>query len=544
MDGNTGAPFSINFEIAKVDQSARQVWGYATVEQPDRQGDIVDYNASVDAFKAWPGNVREQHNKGKVAVGKCISWKAVPENRGIWVGAYISKSPDGEATWTKVQEGILKGFSIGGEALDTRPEVVKSDSGTRTLNRIIKYRLDELSLVDNPACPDAAICLVKSVDGVLEPTDVLRKVQVTTVGDAAMPVDGGTMSQRGTTPPSAGTVQSDTTTGEMDPNDDDTTNKDDQATAADANLTVDAPSMPTPDTAKPNGLMDQRGKPINAGGAAIKSADEVLGGLAGLSDADIAKAVRLHLEEQNASLTASASPSRTPAPVQKVADPAPATPAVDIHKVLGDFKASLLAEVKTLLKSGADGNPPPDHAGGKTDGDDRLDVRPRGTNDADGDGEDEPEDPDDKRKLPAGFSDAAPGGSLSAEDITNTIHKAVGSQLAATTGTLEKALGDLLAKSLGDFQKAVGDKLTAIDERVKRVESMPGYPDGTPAVRAIDKALGDVPGRPGLRKDAGLEGLDPAVLQNLRDTARDGMTKQAAGHLLALAEMRGIFSQD
>jgi hypothetical protein len=171
------AKFSIAFPIAKIDEEKRQVWGWATVEQPDKQGDIVDYNASVEAFSAWPGNIREQHDRHK-AVGRAIQVRPDPERKAILVGAFISRGA--EDTWQKVKDGTLRGFSIGGEALETRPEIVKDGGTERTYNRITKYRLDELSLVDNPACPDARILMVKAVDGELVATDALGKA-----GDAA-----------------------------------------------------------------------------------------------------------------------------------------------------------------------------------------------------------------------------------------------------------------------------------------------------------------------------------------------------------------------
>jgi phage head maturation protease len=170
----TGRPIQFSFQIAKVDAEKRQVWGYATIEQPDKQGDIVDYNASIEAFRKWPGNIRQQHDKTK-AVGVCVGWEPVPDKRAIWVGAQLSRSRDGEDCFLKVQEGVLRGFSIGGEALQSRPEVGKA--GGRTYNRITEYRLDELSLVDNPACPGATIQLVKTAGGGMStPTEVIEKM--------------------------------------------------------------------------------------------------------------------------------------------------------------------------------------------------------------------------------------------------------------------------------------------------------------------------------------------------------------------------------
>jgi phage head maturation protease len=168
--------FNIGFEFdkSKTDDEKRQVWGFATLEEPDRQGDIVDYNGSVDAFKRWAGNIREQHDPKK-AIGKAVEITPDPMRKGIWLGAYISKSPDGEGTWTKIKEGILNGFSIKGNINDSAPEFRKDDKGNqKRYNRIKAYDLDETSVVDVPACPSASFALVKSVGGAPMATDILN----------------------------------------------------------------------------------------------------------------------------------------------------------------------------------------------------------------------------------------------------------------------------------------------------------------------------------------------------------------------------------
>lgn len=154
----------LGFKIAGVDDNKRMVYGWATKEELDKQGDIVDYDGSVEAFNAWSGNIREQHDPKK-AIGKALEIRPDPERKAIWTGVYLSRSKDGEDALTKVREGILTGFSIKGKVLDSRPEMVKDDNGQKAANRILRYRLDELSLVDNPACPSATIAMVKSADG-------------------------------------------------------------------------------------------------------------------------------------------------------------------------------------------------------------------------------------------------------------------------------------------------------------------------------------------------------------------------------------------
>jgi hypothetical protein len=154
--------------FSKVDKERRTVSGFATLDNIDKQADIVTTEASLSAFKKFRGNIREMHQP--ISVGKMVSFKEDkyfdPETKkfysGVYVSAYISKGA--QDTWEKVLDGTLSGFSIGGrmnkwdDAIDT-----KSDKAIR----IIKdYDLVELSLVDNPANQFANILSVEKVDGV------------------------------------------------------------------------------------------------------------------------------------------------------------------------------------------------------------------------------------------------------------------------------------------------------------------------------------------------------------------------------------------
>ncbi len=148
-----GESISFQVPISKVDQSKRIVSGWATTDVIDKQNDIVNAEASARAFDKFRGNVREQHTP--LAVGKVISFRKDKyfdkESKtfydGVYVDVYVSKGA--EDTWHKVTEGILTGFSIGGNIKDSE-QVYNKDIGATV--RIIKdYELYELSLVDNPA---------------------------------------------------------------------------------------------------------------------------------------------------------------------------------------------------------------------------------------------------------------------------------------------------------------------------------------------------------------------------------------------------------
>jgi len=144
----------VSMPIAKVDQERRIVSGFATLDNLDRQDDIVPAEASVKAFKNFQGNIREMHDATK-AVGKMVEFKEdmyFDEStekmfNGVYVSAYISKGA--EDTWQKVLDGTLAGFSIAGEITE---EDTIYDADLEKSVRIIKdYSLSELSLVDVPA---------------------------------------------------------------------------------------------------------------------------------------------------------------------------------------------------------------------------------------------------------------------------------------------------------------------------------------------------------------------------------------------------------
>lgn len=162
----TNKSFQINIPITKIDEEQRIVTGIATTEALDSQGDIVDYEASKKAFSEWKGNIREMH--GNTSVGKAIDIQFDDVNKQVTLSSYISESADGQNAWTKIKEGILTGYSIGGRML----EVIK-DKSVSGANRIMNYSLSETSLVDNPANPEAEFLMVKSFDGKLNHVETI-----------------------------------------------------------------------------------------------------------------------------------------------------------------------------------------------------------------------------------------------------------------------------------------------------------------------------------------------------------------------------------
>lgn len=153
----------LSMPFSKVDKERRIVSGFATLDNIDRQADIVTAEASMKAFSKFRGNIREMHQP--LAVGKMVAFKEDkyfdPETKkfyaGVYVSAYVSKGA--QDTWEKVLDGTLSGFSIGGR-MNKYDDAY--DSATDKTIRIIKeYDLVELSLVDTPANQFANILSVE-----------------------------------------------------------------------------------------------------------------------------------------------------------------------------------------------------------------------------------------------------------------------------------------------------------------------------------------------------------------------------------------------
>jgi hypothetical protein len=154
-------------EITKIDKASQMVWGVASTESVDSQGEVV----KLDAIKgAWPeymkfANIREMHQPKAAGTVKEYAFG----EKSVEIGVHVV---DKDA-WEKVVAEVYKGFSIGGKALERKSE--KVDGVDRP--HITKLRLSEISLVDRPSNPDSMITLFKAEDIVADaPVDVLAKL--------------------------------------------------------------------------------------------------------------------------------------------------------------------------------------------------------------------------------------------------------------------------------------------------------------------------------------------------------------------------------
>jgi HK97 family phage prohead protease len=126
------------------------VWGYASTEAEDDQGETVTRAALAEALADYLrfANIREMHQMSAVGVAE----EAAIDDKGLYVAVRIVDP----RAWDKVTAGVYKGFSIGGR-------VKSRDPADHTV--ITGLSLTEISLVDRPANPEAVFDCWKAEGG-------------------------------------------------------------------------------------------------------------------------------------------------------------------------------------------------------------------------------------------------------------------------------------------------------------------------------------------------------------------------------------------
>lgn len=168
--------FEYILNLQKIEEDAEKyliVAGIATTETRDHDNEIVDLGSVRDVWKSYMENpvVRYFHGKDRRnpdAVGMVVpehtdsngkTWKTEMTDDGPFIVAKISNAPDTESIRTKISEGIIKGFSIGGRA--KRVKEYSHELG-KDINRVLTQRISEISIVDLPANPDSYFNVLKS----------------------------------------------------------------------------------------------------------------------------------------------------------------------------------------------------------------------------------------------------------------------------------------------------------------------------------------------------------------------------------------------
>lgn len=141
---------SIYVPFKKSDEEQRMVYGYCTSESLDSQGEVILKEAIIKAWDKYMeyANVREMHQPSAVGVTK----EYTHDENGTFIGVKVVD----DKAWKFVQEGVYKGFSIGGRVVKQKKNIIE------------EIILSEISLVDRPANPDAKFSVTKVDDGLVD----------------------------------------------------------------------------------------------------------------------------------------------------------------------------------------------------------------------------------------------------------------------------------------------------------------------------------------------------------------------------------------
>ena len=178
------------FKLTKIDEAKRTVEGIATADAVDLSGEICDYETTKPYYEKWSaavskasggkslGNVREMHSN--IAAGKIIEIVFDDVAKAIRI---VTKCVD-DSTWNKIVEGVLTGFSQGGEYVQKW-----KDKATGKM----RYTADpsEVSYVDMPCLPLGVFEVVKA-DGSIEMRKFQTKESPMTVEQVWKAQDGST----------------------------------------------------------------------------------------------------------------------------------------------------------------------------------------------------------------------------------------------------------------------------------------------------------------------------------------------------------------
>ena len=151
------ASFFVAFEkVEKQEDGTMLVSGVASSEAVDADGETITSDAMKAALPDYMkfGAVREMHQP--IAAGTAI--KCEVDDAGV---THLEAKIVDPTTVMKIEEEVLKGFSVGGK-------VTSRDPLNKTV--ITGIRLTEISVVDRPANPEAVFKLAKVDGDEAEPT--------------------------------------------------------------------------------------------------------------------------------------------------------------------------------------------------------------------------------------------------------------------------------------------------------------------------------------------------------------------------------------
>tara|TARA_R100000234_G_scaffold105559_1_gene75816 strand:+ start:10285 stop:11643 length:1359 start_codon:yes stop_codon:yes gene_type:complete len=162
-----------DFEILKSD--SLYIGGYASIELVDKQNDLITLEALNDAVKKFmqaPKYRNVMNNHSNVQVGEVVKeyrdktgrlWKTDVDDVGFFVVIKLRDDIEKAREVSRdIRKGVLRSFSIGGQALEKRK---KDNKELGQYNEISKLELHEVTICEKGINPEAKFDILKQDKG-------------------------------------------------------------------------------------------------------------------------------------------------------------------------------------------------------------------------------------------------------------------------------------------------------------------------------------------------------------------------------------------
>jgi HK97 family phage prohead protease len=162
-----------DFQIIKSDDL--HIGGYASIELVDKQNDLITLDALNDAVKKFMSAPRYRNvmnNHSNVQVGEVVKeyrdstgrlWKTDVDDVGFFVVIKLRDDIEKAKEVSRdIRKGILRSFSIGGQALEKRK---RTNEELGAFNEISKLELHEVTICEKGINPEAKFDILKQDKG-------------------------------------------------------------------------------------------------------------------------------------------------------------------------------------------------------------------------------------------------------------------------------------------------------------------------------------------------------------------------------------------
>jgi len=166
-------------DTKEFDDAKMLVSGFATVEEVDKQGDLITLEAFKNAITRLQADeetlsLNFGHTSAKIGTVKKMVFMEDSVPRKLWIEAQLKRNSKlAKQAWEDVKVGKLKAFSIGGMALV--PGIRWCEANGKCVNKIDDIELYEVSLVEEPANPKSLIMAIKSAFPEFIRTDYVKE---------------------------------------------------------------------------------------------------------------------------------------------------------------------------------------------------------------------------------------------------------------------------------------------------------------------------------------------------------------------------------